>query len=37
LAILLLPMLFLVVFKDPYGYSVAGRMLREVFEWLSNL
>jgi len=24
------------VFKDPYGYSVAGRMLREVFEWLSN-
>ena len=36
LAILLLPMLFLVVFKAPYGYSVAGRMLREVFEWLSN-
>lgn len=37
LAILLLAMLFLVVFEDPYGYSVAGRMLREVFEWLSNL
>lgn len=37
LAIVLLPMLFLVMSEDPYGYSVAGRMLREVFEWLSNL